>query len=281
MLNIQKIDPDAITVGARLRPLNPARVDELADSIAKFGLQTPISVWCPNDTDAFLVAGHHRLAAVRKLGLWEIECAVVEMDECDRRLWEIAENLHRSELTVQERADHVAEWVRLTDEKVKGGQVAHPGGQQPHEAGVSKAAKDLGIDRRQARRSVKIASITDDAKAAAKAAGLDNNQSALLEVANADPGDQTAKVAELKRRREAREIVKKSGDAIVKHDGNDEAAQIIIDYIPADVRQGLMLHLDAGGHHKLTAAIRRALTSGGRVGAARSVFDSTRAGAMT
>ena len=36
----------------------------------------------------------------------------------DARLWEIAENLHRSELTVTERAEHIAEWVRLIAEKV-------------------------------------------------------------------------------------------------------------------------------------------------------------------
>lgn len=48
----------------------------------------------------------------------------------DARLWEIAENLHRAELTVQERAEHIAEWVRLTGEKVA--QLAPPsGGVQP------------------------------------------------------------------------------------------------------------------------------------------------------
>jgi hypothetical protein len=31
------------------------------------------------------------------------------------RLWEIAENLHRAELSVLERSEHIAEWVRITD----------------------------------------------------------------------------------------------------------------------------------------------------------------------
>ena len=38
---------------------------------------------------------------------------------CDAWLWEIAENLHRAEMTVQERADHIAEWVKLVEEKVR------------------------------------------------------------------------------------------------------------------------------------------------------------------
>jgi ParB family chromosome partitioning protein len=33
----------------------------------------------------------------------------------DARLWEIAENLHRAELTFAERAEHVAEWIAITN----------------------------------------------------------------------------------------------------------------------------------------------------------------------
>ena len=35
------------------------------------------------------------------------------------RLWAVAENLHRSDLTATERAAHIAEWIRLTDERRK------------------------------------------------------------------------------------------------------------------------------------------------------------------
>lgn len=33
----------------------------------------------------------------------------------EARMWEIAENLHRADLTVLERDEHIAEWVRLSD----------------------------------------------------------------------------------------------------------------------------------------------------------------------
>lgn len=106
------------------------------------------------------------------------------MGAVQARLWEIAENLHRAELTVQERADHIAEWVRLTAEKVS--QLGTPsGGKQPREQGVRKAAEDLGLAKSDVHRAVKIASITDEAKEAAREAGLDDNQSALLEIAKA------------------------------------------------------------------------------------------------
>ncbi|MBP0445008.1 hypothetical protein J8J14_09470 [Roseomonas sp. SSH11] len=99
---------------------------------------------------------------------------VAEGTETDFRLWEIAENLHRAELTVQERSDHIAEWVRLTAEKVA--QVGPPtGGAQPGEQGIRKAAKDLGVKRQEAQRAVKIASIAPEAKDAAREAGLDGS----------------------------------------------------------------------------------------------------------
>ena len=64
------------------------------------------------------------------------------------RLWKIAENLHRAELNAQERADHIAEWVRLTEEKQKNdaAQVAphRKAGQQP--GGINAAVRELGID---------------------------------------------------------------------------------------------------------------------------------------
>ena len=94
-----------------------------------------------------------------------------------------AENLHRAELTVQERSDMLAEWVRLTEEK-QSAQLAPKGpvGHRP-QGGINAAVRELGIDRTQAQRAVKIAAITPEAKAAAREAGIANNQSALLKVA--------------------------------------------------------------------------------------------------
>ena len=61
------------------------------------------------------------------------------------RLWEIAENLHRHELTVQERADHIAEWVRLTEEANKGASCADiPRGRGQPQGGINAAEKKRG-----------------------------------------------------------------------------------------------------------------------------------------
>ncbi|MBI1209757.1 MAG: hypothetical protein GC191_21060, partial [Azospirillum sp.] len=57
---------ESVIVGPRLRRINPAAVDALAQSIADIGLQVPITVRLEEQPDRqcmFLVAGAHRLAA--------------------------------------------------------------------------------------------------------------------------------------------------------------------------------------------------------------------------
>ena len=83
-----------IVVGTGRRPVEPAKVAELAESIRQIGLLHPISITKENR----LVAGAHRLEAVKMLGLTEIETTVVEGDDLHLELAEVDENLIRSEL---------------------------------------------------------------------------------------------------------------------------------------------------------------------------------------
>jgi len=190
---------EEINVRDRLRSVTGGAIETMAASLEALGLQTPITLRVEEDDAGehlFLVAGATRLAAASKLGWKRIDCVILEGTADDARLWEIAENLHRAELTVQERADHIAEWVRLSEAR-KGAQLAPPGGQQPHEAGIKAAVRSLGIERTQVQRAAKIASIAPEAKVAAREAGLDDNQSALLKIAREPAGKQAAKVSEL------------------------------------------------------------------------------------
>jgi ParB family chromosome partitioning protein len=59
------------------------------------------------------------------------------------------------------------------------------------EAGINAAARVLGIERTEAQRAVKIASLSPEAKDKARELNLDNNQTALLRaVKMASPADQ-------------------------------------------------------------------------------------------
>ncbi len=74
----------------------------------------------------------------------------------------IAEKLHRSDLTVAERAEHIAEWVRLTGDRLTGqpAQLAppvKPRGHAQQSSGINAAVRELGINRTEAQRAVKIA----------------------------------------------------------------------------------------------------------------------------
>jgi ParB family transcriptional regulator, chromosome partitioning protein len=78
-------------------------------------------------------------------------------------MWEITENLHRADLTVLERNEQTAEWLRLADEEeaesaeLKLGQVGPVSvGGRGKEGGIRAAARDMGVEHKKAQRAVKI-----------------------------------------------------------------------------------------------------------------------------
>ena len=229
-----KLKIEKIQIGERLRQLNPAKVDEYAAIMERHGLAVPIGIWTQNPDhvgSTELVYGLHRLEAAKKLGWKEIEVVYVPKtaDDIDRKIAEITENLHRCELTELERAKHIDEWDKLLRKREemkaavkaaaeelkpkakrgrppgsKNGVKSAQAGQKPKNkpgrpngTGKAAAAKKMKVSRQTLDRSKKIASITPKAKEAAVAAGIDDNQTALLKVAEALPEQQTEKVAEI------------------------------------------------------------------------------------
>ena len=96
----------------RMRRLRPEVVDDLAESIRANGLIHPITVCRGEGRRLRLVAGRHRLAAVRKLAIPMI--AATTVDDGDAALLaEIDENLIRADLSPAERTIHLAERKRL------------------------------------------------------------------------------------------------------------------------------------------------------------------------
>lgn len=184
---------DDIDVPDGRREVVAASVKRLADSIEQVGLRHPITVRRKGDR-YILVAGRHRMEACRKLGREHVPATIVTMTNDEARLWEIAENLHRADLTKLERDEQVAEWVRITN---KVAQVAPVSGGRGHEGGVRAAARELGIERTDAQRAVATDDIVPEAKQAIREAGLDNNRSAYLQVARLPAEQQVAKVIQL------------------------------------------------------------------------------------
>ena len=107
-----------IRVLGRHRPLVEKKVRMLADSIKAIGLNTPPSVR-PSKKGPILVTGHHRVEAAKSLGLNHIDCFVMRGDKIERRLWSVAENLHRADLNKLQRAELVKKWAELIKQRAK------------------------------------------------------------------------------------------------------------------------------------------------------------------
>jgi ParB/RepB/Spo0J family partition protein len=191
---------DEIEIGDGRREINAAAVKRLADSIEQVGLRHPITVRRRGERYV-LIAGRHRIEAFRRLKREHIPSLIVSMTNDQARLWEIAENLHRAELSNLQRAEAIEEWRTITERQVRNGS-APSGGVQPSEAGVRKTAEALGVDEKTVRNAEKIAAITPEAKAAAVGAGVDGVRD-LVEVAKERPERQAAKVVEISKRASA------------------------------------------------------------------------------
>lgn len=116
------LHPDDIEIGERQRALSDDAVERLAKSMADIGLRQPITVRVVEEMVVdgeltagvpVLVVGAHRLAAAKKLGWDKIDCIEVADDTIEAELWEIAENLHRLDLTKEQRDEHIRRYAEL------------------------------------------------------------------------------------------------------------------------------------------------------------------------
>jgi ParB/RepB/Spo0J family partition protein len=96
---------DLIDVGENVRDIDEANVDALASSIALLGLINPVTVR-PEGERFRLVAGGHRYAACRKLGLHEVEVTLRDQERSSAD--SAAENIVRKQLSPLEEARAVA-----------------------------------------------------------------------------------------------------------------------------------------------------------------------------
>ncbi len=108
-MKIQQIDIGDIDDSKRLRDVDSAWAEVLAESIAREGLQSPIQVRLDDDGRYILVAGGHRLAACRMLKLKTIPAFILDVDWSKARALEIIENLYRRELNPFDQAASLSE----------------------------------------------------------------------------------------------------------------------------------------------------------------------------
>src|SRR5580700_8552627 len=91
--------------------------NRLAESIAERGLLAPLRVKPANaDGQHVIVCGHRRHAAMTKLGWTQAECSIVDgpLDETTILAEQLAENIHREDLSPIEEAEAYRRYLSLT-----------------------------------------------------------------------------------------------------------------------------------------------------------------------
>jgi ParB-like chromosome segregation protein Spo0J len=198
---VSRITVEAVKTIGKRRSLDEEKVGAIAASMSQIGLRTPITVR-EEKKKSILVCGLYRLEAAKRLKWETIPCFIFPGNERESRPLQISEDIYRAELTAMERAEYINELRALIRNKV--GQAALPGGKQPKDIGINKAAKALGFTKEEIRRAKAIAWISAKAKEAAKNLGLDDNQDALLEIAKLPtPEAQCKAVATIDERKRA------------------------------------------------------------------------------
>ncbi|UGX92902.1 ParB/RepB/Spo0J family partition protein [Bradyrhizobium barranii subsp. barranii] len=191
---IQRIALSRLVVGVGHRPIDTDHVETIKESIERIGLTTPVFVVIEATGVATLIAGQHRVEAMRRLERTHIDAIVLDSNESRNRLLTISENLHRLGYCALERAEAENEWLQASQEEA--GQVAQPsGGHQPNDRGISKTSRKLEVPRRQLQRAQKIASIFPEGKLRARELKLHDNQAALLKIAEGKTADEQLKIA--------------------------------------------------------------------------------------
>jgi ParB family chromosome partitioning protein len=192
---MKNIPIPSIKVENRLRPLNAEKVAELAESIAQVGLLQPIGV----RPDGTLVYGYHRLEACKQLGWTEIPAVVVDGDDRHAELAEISENLIRNELTLLERAEHLARMRAVYEQLYPNARgVGRPAKNSATVAAFSEwAAAQAGLAQRTIRHYVHLAeSVAPEVRDAIRRTPIANDGAELKSLASLEPSKQRA-VAEL------------------------------------------------------------------------------------
>ena len=181
-----------ITVSPGRREAAPGDVKELADSILEVGLINPIMV----DQTYTLIAGLHRLEAMKLLGRTEIECTVSELDGLQVALAEIDENFVRKDLSDDEFRELLLRrkeiYESLHPETKRGGDRSKRT-KCPFDTAKSFAddtAEKWGVDPRTVRREIQTAkNLTPEAKEIIKGAKV--TKSDALKLSRLAPEQQT------------------------------------------------------------------------------------------
>ncbi len=95
---------------------DPEKLDELAISIAQYGLLQPITVQFAGKNRYELIAGERRLLACRRLHMQEIPALIMDLPQSDSAALALIENIQRCSLNYFEEARAIDNLIHLLGE---------------------------------------------------------------------------------------------------------------------------------------------------------------------
>ncbi|MFO0603751.1 MAG: ParB N-terminal domain-containing protein [Polyangiales bacterium] len=193
----------------RLRALGD--LDALRESIAAAGLLHPIVV----DPSLTLVCGMHRLEACRALGWETIPALVTSLEGPYAQLAEVDENLCRRELTVLERAEHIALRLKLWEqtqppppEEAAAKKKPPKRAEAPLVAFLDDTARRTGRGKAAVREELRIGELPEDVRATARETPIHDNKRELLALTRM-PEEEQRRAVQAVRDGEAKSVRKK------------------------------------------------------------------------
>lgn len=210
----------AISVGSRIRPVDPARVANLKVSIEENGWFGAIVVRSlageEGEPRYELVAGAHRLAAMRALKRPAVPALVMALDADQAEQIEIDENLVRPDLPPLERAEMVerrrAVWLRRFPERATPTDAAKPARGRPRNSDklaqfdgapptmgfAEETAGEIGLSKRTVFRSLEIVRhLPADLRQRLHGTWVAKNEGVLRQLAALGDAEEQAAVAAL------------------------------------------------------------------------------------
>lgn len=209
-------DVNVIKILNRKRGLNTDHLTALKESISNHGLIEPIVI----TNDNVLIAGYHRLQAFKELNYSKIPTVIKNVDEMNAEILEIDENLIRQELTQLEKSEQLKrrkEIYEILNPNAKVNMVKQSNlpkrndfalgdEQEPQvqeKSFTQETAEKTGLSQRSIQQSVQIAeNLSEEAKTKIKDTELEDNKTALLEIARTETEKQAEKVTEILEKKE-------------------------------------------------------------------------------
>lgn len=184
---------DGIEIGHLRRPISESQVADLMDSISRLGLLQPLVV----TTSHRLVAGRHRLEAIKRLGWITVPAVVMEVSDLPARLATVDDNLLRNDLSRLERFEHIVLRAELISTLGQRKRVGRPRKADTVSAIIPKSTDDLaaasGLSGRTLQRACKIlAAIPECVREKFRATPLADSTTELLRLSRLTLDDQMA-----------------------------------------------------------------------------------------